>query len=194
MELLNVEFISVEEVNELLVQHGIERQSPDDDHTFLRMVDASAPRRHLAVPGSDVEPLKGAEVVEFPLEAMPGVIDNILHKLHHNQLILFPVGRWRSIFDVVAFSLAENEEWQRIDAAATVELNTRDPLFCDTGDLHLVCELVKTLFHDSESPDQGLLLITAGIPLVMEIVPNGGVRMSFGTEAVAEEVSEAISA
>ncbi|MAT80066.1 MAG: hypothetical protein CMJ29_00285 [Phycisphaerae bacterium] len=189
-----MEFISVEEVNELLVQHGIERQSPDDDHTFLRMVDESAPRRHLAVPGSEVEPLKGAQVVEFSLESMPGVIDNILHKLHHNQLILFPVGRWRSIFDVVAFSLAENEEWQRIDAAATVELNTRDPLLCDTGDLHLVCELVKTLFHDSESPDQGLLLITAGIPLVMEIVPNGGVRMSFGTEAVAEEVSEAITA
>lgn len=188
-----MEFIKVDEVNELLTQHGIERQAEDEDHTFLRMVDDSAPRRHLAVPGGDVEPLPGAEVVEFSVEAMPEVIDNILHKLHHNQLILFPVGRWRSIFDVVAFSLAENEEWQRVDAAATVELNTRDPLLCDTGDLHLVCELVKALFHDSESPDQGLLLITAGIPLVMEVVPNGGVRLSFGTEAVAEEVSEAIT-
>lgn len=188
-----MEFISDGEVNELLEQHGIERQAQDDDHAYLRMVDELSPQRHLAVPGCDVEPIPGAEVVEFTAEEMPGVIDNILHKLHHNQLILFPVGRWRSIFDVVAFSLAENEEWQRVDAAATVELNTRDPLLGDTGDLHLVCELVKALFRDSESPDQGLMLITAGIPLVMEVVPNGGFRLSFGTEAVAEEISEAIT-
>ena len=189
-----MEFIDVGETTELLSQHGIVQKAQDEDHTFLRMADESAPRKHLAVPGCDVEPLPGAEVIEFSLEQMSTVIDNILHKLHHNQLILFPVGRWRSIFDAVAFSLAENEEWQRIDAAATVELNTRDPLLCDAGDLNLVCELVKTLFHDSESPDQGLQLVTAGIPLVVEIVPNGGVRLTFGTAAVAEEVSEAITA
>ena len=193
METLKVEFIDVGESSELLDQHGIMRHAQDDDHVYLRMADKSAPRRHLAVPGCEVEPLQGADVIEFSLEQMPVVIDNILHKLHQNQLILFPVGRWRSVFDAVAFSLAENEEWQRIDAAASVELNTRDPLLCDTGDLNLVCELVKTLFHDSESPDQGLLLVTAGIPLVMEVVPNGGVRMTFGNEAVAEEVSEAIT-
>ncbi|MCH2134227.1 MAG: hypothetical protein MK116_10795 [Phycisphaerales bacterium] len=189
-----MEFINVDEANELLAQHGIERQAPDEDHAYLRMVADSTSQRHLAVPEGDVEPLPGAEVIEISSDRMPEVIDHILHKLHHNQLILFPVGRWRSIFDVVAFSLAENEEWQRVDAAATVELNSRDPLFCDTGDLHLVCDLVKTLFHDSESPDQGLLLITAGLPLVMEVVPNGGVRLSFGNEAVAEEISEAITA
>jgi len=188
-----VEFISVEEVNELLAQHGIERQSPDEDHSFLRMTSPSAPQRHLAIPNCEVEPLDGAEVIEITSERMPEIIDHILHKLHHNQLILFPVGLWRSVFDVVAFSLAENEEWQRVDAAATVELNTRDPLLCETGDLHLVCDLVKRLFQDSESRDQGLILITAGIPLVMEVVPNGGVRLTFGTEAVAEEISEAIT-
>ena len=189
-----MEFIDVGETSELLDPNGIKQHAQDDDHIFLRMADESAPRKHLAVPERDIEPLPGADVMEFSLEQMPVVIDNILHKLHHNQLILFPVGKWRSIFDAVAFSLAENEEWQRIDAAASVELNTRDPLLCDTGDLNLVCELVKTLFHDSESPDQGLLVVTAGIPLVMEIVPNGGVRMTFGNEAVAEEVSEAITA
>ncbi|MCH2151735.1 MAG: hypothetical protein MK089_00155 [Phycisphaerales bacterium] len=188
-----MEFIKVDEANELLSQHGIERQSPDDDHTFLRMVDESLPQRHLSVPNGETEPLAGAEVIEISAERMPDVIDDILHKLHHNQIILFPVGRWRSIFDVVAFSLAGNEEWQQVDAAATVELNTRDPLLSEAGDLHLVCDLVKALFHDSESPDQGLILITAGLPLVMEIVPNGGVRLSFGNEAVAEEISEAIT-
>ena len=187
-----MEFINVEEANDLLREHGIVRHEPDDDHVFLRMADESLPRRHLSVPGADVEPLPGAVVIEIKTEQIAQVIDGILHKLHHNQLILFPVGRWRSIFDVVAFSMAENEEWQEVDAAATVELNTRDPLLADAGDLHLVCDLVKALFRDSESPDQGLLLITAGLPLVMEVVPNGGVRLSFGTKAVAEEISEAI--
>ena len=44
--------------------------------------------------------------------------------------------------------------------------------------------------QDSETPDQGLMVITA-VPLVMEIVPAGGIRMSFGNQAVAEEVAEA---
>jgi hypothetical protein len=188
-----VEFISVAEVSELLSQHGLERQEQDDDHTFLRMVDKTAPSRHLTIPDCDVEPLEGADVIEISAERMPEVIDHILHKLHHNQLILFPVGRWRSVFDVVAFSMAANEEWQRVDAAATVELNTRDPLLCDKGDLHLVCDLVKALFHDSESTDQGLMVMTAGLPIVLEIVPNGGVRLAFGNEAVAEEISDAIT-
>ena len=88
-------------------------------------------------------------------------------------------------------SALQNEEWQAIDAAATVELNSRDPLLSDTGDLHLLCDLVKALMQDSETPDQGLMVITAGVPLVMEIVPAGGIRMSFGNQAVAEEVAEA---
>jgi hypothetical protein len=124
---------------------------------------------------------------------MPSIIDSILHKLHHNQIILIPVGKWRSIFDVVAFSLAENEEWQAIDAAATVELNTRDPLLADAGDLHLLCDLIGALMEDSDQPDQGLLLITVGVPVAMEVVPAGGVRMSFGNQAVAEEIAEAHS-
>ena len=37
------------------------------------------------------------------------------------------------------------------------------------------------------------MMITAGVPVVLEIVSAGGVRMSFGNQAVAEEVVEAFS-
>tara|TARA_B000000441_G_C21675024_1_gene309715 strand:+ start:225 stop:782 length:558 start_codon:yes stop_codon:yes gene_type:complete len=180
------------EIAELLRSHGIAQSSQDEEHVYYRMTDdAAVLHRQLSTPDSQIEPLEGAEMVEVANDRMAEVTDAILHKLHHNQIILIPVGKWRSIFDAVAFSLAQNEEWQAIDAAATVELNSRDPLLSDTGDLHLLCDLVKALMQDSETPDQGLMVITAGVPLVMEIVPAGGIRMSFGNQAVAEEVAEA---
>ena len=180
------------EIADLLRSHGITQSSEDEEHVYYRMTDEAASlHRQLSTPECAIEPLAGAETVEIASDRMSQAIDAILHKLHHNQIILIPVGKWRSIFDAVAFSLAQNEEWQAIDAAATVELNSRDPLLSDTGDLHLLCDLVKALMQDSETPDQGLMVITAGVPLVMEIVPAGGIRMSFGNQAVAEEVAEA---
>lgn len=189
-----MEFIPKDEVAELLRSHGITQSSQDEEHVYCSMSDDVAVAHcHLSIPDSKVEPRSGASVVEISDENMAGVVDSILHKLHHNQFILIPVGKWRSIFDVVAFSLASNEEWQAVDAAATVELNTRDPLLADAGDLHLLCDLIKALMQDSDKPDQGLTMITAGVPVALEIVPNGGVRISFGNQAVAEEISEAYS-
>lgn len=189
-----VEFISMDELSELLRSHGITMSSKDEEHAYLSMSDeAGSVHHHLALPGSDIQPREGAETSEASEEMMPSIIDSILHKLHHNQIILIPVGKWRSIFDVVAFSLASNEEWQAIDAAATVELNTRDPLLADAGDLHLLCDLIKALMQDSDKPDQGLSVLTVGVPVMLEIVPAAGIRMSFGTQAVAEEVAEAFA-
>ena len=187
-----MEFISKDEVAELLRSHGITQSSQDEEHVYCAMSDEVAVAHcHLSIPESDVEPRSGATIINIPAESVAGVIDSILHKLHHNQIILIPVGKWRSIFDVVAFSLASNEEWQAVDAAASVELNTRDPLLADAVDLHLLCDLTKALMHDSDKPDQGLTMITAGVPVALEIVPAGGVRMSFGNQAVAEEIAEA---
>lgn len=180
------------EVADLLRSHGISQSSEDEEHVYFRMTDdAASLHRHLSTSDCTIEPRAGAELVEIAGDDVQGVVERILHKLHHNQIILIPVGKWRSIFDAVAFSLAGNDEWQVIDAAATVELNSRDPLLSDTGDLHLLCSLLKALMQDSETPDQGLTVITAGVPIAMEIVPSGGIRMSFGNKAVAEEIAEA---
>jgi hypothetical protein len=180
------------EVADLLRSHGISQSSEDEEHVYFRMTDdAASLHRHLSTSDCTIEPRAGAELVEIAVDDVQGVVERILHKLHQNQIILIPVGKWRSIFDAVAFSLAGNDEWQVIDAAATVELNSRDPLLSDTGDLHLLCALLKALMQDSETPDQGLTVITAGVPIAMEIVPSGGIRMSFGNKAVAEEIAEA---
>ena len=191
---IKVEFISEGEVAELLQSHGIAKVSEDEDHVYCRMGDEAALHHvHLCVPGAGTVPREGAQVYDIEADRMESVLNHILRKLHHNQFILIPVGKWRSVFDAVAFSLAGNEEWQAVDAAATVELNTRDPLLTDAGDLHLLCDLVGAIIQDSESTDHGLMMITAGVPVVLEIVSAGSVRISFGNRAVAEEVAEAFS-
>jgi len=190
-----VEFISADEAAGVMTDHGIESESPDDDHIYRRMRDGdSVHHHHVAISGTECSPRESAVVYEIPEDKIADVVDHVLHKLHHSQMLLIPVGKWRSVFDVVAFSLAANEEWQRIDAAATVELNSRDPLLADTGDLHLLCDLAKALLADSEKPDQGLMLIAVGQPVVMEIVPTGGIRLSFGNQAVADGLAEAYAA
>jgi len=186
-----VEFIPADEAAGVLKDHGIESESPDEDHIFLRMRDGETIRHHhVSVTGTSCSPREGAIEHEIPEDKLSDVIDHLMHKLHHSQLLLIPAGKWRSVFDVVAFSLAANEEWQQIDATATVELNTRDPLLADTGDLHLLCDLTKSLMQDSEKPDQGLMMISVGQPVVVEIVPTGGIRLSFGNQAMADELAE----
>ncbi|MDP7029633.1 MAG: hypothetical protein QF733_05365 [Phycisphaerales bacterium] len=187
-----MEFIPAGEAAGVIADHGLESESPDEDHIYLRMRDGdTVQHHHVAIAGTSCSPREGAAVHEIANDKLADVVDHLMHKLHHSQILLIPVGKWRSVFDVVAFSLAANEEWQRIDAAATVELNSRDPLLADAGDLHLLCDLAKALLADSEKPDQGLMLISVGQPVVMEIVPTGGVRLSFGNQAIADELAEA---
>ena len=121
---------------------------------------------------------------------MPDALEHVFHKLHLSQMILMPVGKWRKVFDAVAFSLADNEEWQAVDTAATVVLNTRDPLLAEPVDFHTITALIRALLSDAEDPDQGLMITTTTAPLMVEIVPDGAIRVSIGDPVLADEVVE----
>ena len=190
-----MDFIKADEIRDLLNNYGIEQDTTVENHVFLRMSSGqSVQHLVLSIAGTTCDVPEGADRQDVTKEALPSVIKHLLYKLHNNQMVLVPVGKWRSIFDIVAFSLAENEDWQRIDAAASVELNSRDPLLADSGDLHLLEDLFLALVRDSETPDQGLVLITVGLPVVLELVPGCGLRLSFGNEAIAAEVREVCTA
>lgn len=186
-----MDFIKADEIRDLLHDYGIEPDTRDENHVFLRMRDGESVQ-HFAVTiaGMDCDVAESTERQMIDASQLPGVMEHLLNKLHHNQMVLIPVGKWRSIFDIVAFSLAENDEWQRIDAAASVELNSRDPLLADAGDLHLLEQLFQALLRDADSSEQGLMVITVGVPVLMELVPESGLRLSFGNEAIAAEVRE----
>jgi hypothetical protein len=91
--------------------------------------------------------------------------------------------------------MASNEDWQEMDATATVELNTRDPLLCEPADMHLLIALVQALVSDADAPDQGLMFIASASPVLVEIVPDGvgAVRVSLGSQVLADELAEAFA-
>lgn len=189
-----MEFVSEQEVFNLLGEFGIKRQPEKDDRVMLRMQsDAPIVRVHLAGKECDIEPLEGAEVVTIDQERLPDVVEHMLHLMHLRQVLLVPVGKWRNVFDIVAFSLAENEDWQEIDAAATVELNQRDPLLCGPEDFSTIRELIAALYKDAEKPEQGLMLVSTMAPVLIEVVPGNALRVSIGNQVLADEISEAFA-
>ena len=130
-----VEFVDRDEVMGLLGELDVHEVVETEEYAYLELSgNEGIVHLHLAGSGSNTPPREGASVVAVDSERMAHVVELIIHKLRLSQIILFPVAKWRNVFDAVAFSLAENEEWQAIDTAATVELNSRDPLLCEPGD------------------------------------------------------------
>ncbi len=184
-----VEFVGYGEAIELLKEQGIEETEDGDGRVSLQLIAGDEVRQlHLTCRDSECEPRDGAAVVTVERDQLPKAVDNIIQKLHLSQMLLIPVSKWRKVFDAVAFSMVDNQDWQAVDTAATVELNTRDPLLCEPGDFHTVNALVKALFSDAESVEQGLMITTTTAPVMVEIVPQGAVRISVGNAVLADEL------
>lgn len=186
-----MEFVDHGETIEALKEHGI-REVPDGEHLTRLVMDDSPEVAHLHMACSDstAAPHEGADVVPVEKDRLPDAVEHLLHKLHLSQVLLIPVGKWRKVFDAVAFSLADNEDWQAVDTAATVVLNTRDPLLAEPADFHTITALIRALLRDAESPDQGLMITTTGAPVMIELIPDGAVRISIGNPVLADEVVE----
>ena len=186
-----MEFVDHGETIKILKEQGL-REVPDGENIIgLALEDSdNVVHLHLSFGDSACAPHEGADVIQIEKEQLPDAVEHLLHKLHLSQVLLIPVGKWRKVFDAVAFSLADNEEWQAIDAAATVVLNTRDPLLAEPVDFHTINALIKALLQDAEDRDQGLMIATTTAPLIVEIVPDGAVRISIGDPVLADEVVE----
>lgn len=187
-----MEFVAHDEALALLREQGIREVGEGTDRVSLEFDDSGeVVHLHLSCPDSTCAPHSGANTVTMAKDRLPGAVEHILHKLHLSQILLIPVGKWRKVFDAVAFSLADNEDWQAVDTAATVELNSRDPLLCEPADFHTVSALVRALLDDADRPEQGLMLASTVAPVLVELIPDGAARMSFGNRVLADEVAEA---
>lgn len=186
-----MEFVHENEVADLLDEHRLKRVPHGDERIYLEMDPGDElVHLHLKSAESQAAPRDGASVHEVERGRLPKLVEHIIHLLHMEQVLLLPVGKWRKVFDAVAFSLAENEDWQEIDAAATVELNTRDPLLCEPADFHTLVALIEALLDDAEDPDQGLMLVPTAAPILIEIIPDGAVRIDLGNAVLADELNE----
>ena len=178
-------------------EHGAALEGFGGADEFTVEVDGGVLRGyvHLHLAGSDsaCEVLDGATTVEIDTDGLAGFVDRMIHRLNLSDLLLIPTGKWRNVFDAVAFSLATNEAWQEFDQSATVELNTRDPLLCGPADFPLLVDLVRALMSDADKAEQGLTMIPTSVPIVAEVTPEGAVRLSIGNQALADEIMEAVA-
>lgn len=129
-----------------------------------------------------------AETLSVPREKAGEVLEHILHKLHLAPLLILPIGKWRPVFDLITNALTENEQWMTIDAEASIQLNTRDPLLCEPRDLHLLREMVNVVLRDGEELQQGFSIAAVQSPILVEIAPAGGILLTIGNEGLADEV------
>ena len=135
---------------------------------------------------------QNADSISFPIlkEKAADALEAILHRLHLTPILLFPIGRWRKVFEGIGFELAENAAWQEIDSAATVELNTHDPLRCEPGDLHVIRDVLATILRSGTEHGHGITLAALGKPLLIVIEPPGLLRVELFGETLAIEVRE----
>jgi hypothetical protein len=186
-----VEFIDYDEALELLGEQGIQEAPEGEERVCLELRGGEdVVHLHLTCTDSTTNPHDGANVVSLDKDRLASAVGHIIHKLHLSQVLLIPISKWRHVFDAVAFSMADNEDWQAVDTAAAVALNTRDPLLCEPGDFHMISDLAKALLGDAERPEQGLMITTTAAPVMVELVPDGALRISIGNPVLADEVAE----
>jgi hypothetical protein len=185
-----LDFLTEQEISVLLAELGISQYQGDENCVLLNMDDSHVVEKH-CLDNPDCLPCGGDEETrcfDMPTEAMVESVVGAIHKIHEGRTLMLPVGKWRSVFDAVAFSMAEDEPWQEFDASATIKLNTRDPLLFESGDEHTLIELVKSLMNNGESAEQGVFVIPVGAPLLIHLQPSGPVKFWFGNSVLADEI------
>lgn len=189
-----MEFVSYDEAMDVLRRLGVVDTHRTESELRLELVDSEDVVHLHLVPGGaaggvgDAATRSGATVIDVAKPRLPDVIDHLVHKLGLKQLFLVPIGKWRRVFDAVAFSLASNAHWQEIDSTASVSLNTRDPLLCEPQDFRMMRDLIAAILSDAEQPDQGLMITSTKSPFMVELHPDGTARVTVGGAAVADEI------
>lgn len=128
-------------------------------------------------------------------DALPRVIENLLHKHRVNEALVIPVGKWRSVCDVLAFELASDPSWQDVDAEASLHLNTRDPLLLTPRDFHIVPTMLGALMRaapDDGSGEHDLTIVAAGVGMLVEFRASGAVVLTAANPAFCDELAEMV--
>ena len=128
-----------------------------------------------------------AGIVRVPRAEIGPIVEGIVHKLKLPEVVAIPVGRWRSVFEAVAKPMSAHGQWRAIDAAATVELNTRDPLLFGPEHHHLLRDLVDAVTA-GERATQGIAVVGVGMRVVIEVLPIGQMVVSAGDDHLAHPV------
>ncbi len=185
-----MDFLPEQDINELLNEFGIVATPDGDDCIVLEMSSKHADVCDCLCTIEQTCEDSGWTCKSMDAAALVSVVGESVGKIHQGQTVLVPCGKWRSVFDAVAFSMAEDELWQEFDASATIKLNTRDPLLFESGDEHILVTLITALMNDGETLEQSVFLMPVGAPILVHLQPGGPVKLWFGNSVLADEVRE----
>ena len=124
-----MEFVQYREVLPGLQEQGLIETA--DDAGLSRLEIEPQPRLktlHVHDPSSKIPPYPDAIVITRPKSELADFLEQVLDRIHLNEVLVIPVSQWRSVIDCVAFDLAADEEWQEIDRLAALNQNTRNAL------------------------------------------------------------------
>ncbi len=185
-----MEFVTFSEAWRELVEHGIASMDgvpgvppPPSQQASLRPTLAS---RAWAITLAGEEPAD--ERMEIPSARLAEAIDLILHKLHLAPVVVVPRTRWRTVFDAVTFSLAENAAWQEVESEATVVLNTRDPLLVAAADLKTLRAMLEALLADGQREEEAVAIVPVSGRVLMEVSPGPAARIEIASRAIADSI------
>lgn len=133
-----------------------------------------------------------AAIRRVPRSEFGPIVEGMVHKLRLPETAVIPVGRWRDVFEAVAGPMSVHPQWAEVDAAATVKLNTRDPLIFGPGNHHLLRDLVAAVATSGTRPAQGISVVAIGVRLVVEVLPCGQMIVLAGDEQLAHPVRAVI--
>ena len=133
-----------------------------------------------------------AGIRRVPRREIGPIVEGVVHKLKLPEVVAIPVGRWRDVFDAVAKTMSVHAQWREIDAAAMVELNTRDPLKFGPEHHHMLRDLVAAVVDEGEAPNQGISIAALGVRLLVEVLPAGQIIVLAGDDHLAAPIRAVI--
>lgn len=175
-----MEFVQYREVLPGLQEQGLIETA--DDAGLTRLEIEPQPRLktvHVRDPQSKVQPYPDAIVIDQPKADLAGLLEQALDRIHLSEVLVVPVGQWRSIIDCVAFDLAADEEWQEIDRLAALHQNTRNALAVTRGETRLLIDMVRSLLTNATEPMQDLCITSDVAPLLVEVFHDGALSITW---------------
>lgn len=151
----------------------------------------SAPHR-LTLGGQPADAPGDARVVctaaPAPREKLGALAEAILHRSHVHEAVLIPATNWGEVLGASLMQLVQDSSWLDVDAEASLEQKTRNPLSVLPREAHVVRVMAQALVDNASGPAQDLIIASTGSPLVLELRHPGELRVWCANAVVADRI------
>lgn len=195
-----MEFLDYSQVLSLLKAQGVvERRSDGRVGLELAPNGKALAAPHCLSIGPEPHPPAGADpkVVHQHVAAdrsrLAQLAETILHRSHVAEAVLIPATNWGEVLAASLMQLVQDPSWLDVDAEASLEQKTRNPLSVLPREAHVVRVMADALYENASGPGQDLLIASTGSPLVLEVRHPGALCVWCSNAGVAERVKGCVA-